>query len=196
MRIFLGITGASGAPYAARLIEALAAATARSASAPRARGRGARDRALRRRATLARRDARAVHRARARRGHALRRARLARAVRERLGEGRRLRDLPVLDGHARHDRLGRDDEPDPPRGQRRAQGGAQARALPARDAALDDPSREHAPRASRPARRSSSSRRASTTAPSRSTTSSTSSSARCSTSSGSSNALARRWGQE
>ena len=38
MRVFLGITGASGAPYAARLLEALAAPAARSGSAPRAPG--------------------------------------------------------------------------------------------------------------------------------------------------------------
>src|SRR5581483_2361937 len=79
----------------------------------------------------------------------LRPAGLARAVRERVGEGRRLRDLPVLDGDARHDRFRRDVEPDPPRGVRRAEGGPQAGADAARDAALDDPPREHADRAAR-----------------------------------------------
>ena len=135
-------------------------------------------------------------RARRRRGHRLRPERLARAVRERLGAGRRLRDLPVLDGDARHDRRRGDDEPDPPGRVGRAQGGPQARPRAARDAALDDPPREHAHAApggrDDPVR----SRRASTTAPRRSTTSSTSSSAAASTSSGSSNALMKRWGQE
>ena len=148
MRVFLGITGASGAPYAARLLEALAGAGCEiGLCASRAGIEVRRDRALRRRAALAGRDARAPDRAGPRRGHAPRRARLARALRERLGEGRRLRDLPVLDGHARHDRLRRDVEPDPARGERGAEGGPQARALPARDAALDDPPREHAARA-------------------------------------------------
>src|SRR5207248_10311367 len=58
--------------------------------------------------------------------------------------GGRVRDLPVLDGHARDDRLGRDVEPDPPRRERRLEGGAEARPDAARDAALRDPSREHA----------------------------------------------------
>src|SRR6185503_9130193 len=89
---------------------------------------------------------RAADRAGARRGHALRRARLARALRERLREGRRVRDLPVLDGNPRDDRLRRDVEPDPARGERGAEGGAEARAVPARDAALADPPREHAAR--------------------------------------------------
>src|SRR5947208_1276366 len=56
------------------------------------RDRGARDGALRRRPSLRRRDAGPADGAGARRGHDLRRARLARALRQRLGEGRRLRD--------------------------------------------------------------------------------------------------------
>ena len=87
MRVFLGITGASGAPYAARLLEALAGAGCEVGAVRVARRhRGDRDRAVRRRAALAGRDARAPDRAGARRGHDLRRARLARAVRERLGK--------------------------------------------------------------------------------------------------------------
>ena len=51
MRVFLGITGASGAPYAARLLEALADAGCEvGLCASGAGDRGARDRALRRRA--------------------------------------------------------------------------------------------------------------------------------------------------
>ncbi len=41
----------------------------------------------------------------------LRDGRLLVALRERLGEGRRLRHLPVLDGHLAHDRRRRDGEP-------------------------------------------------------------------------------------
>ena len=66
MHVFLGITGASGAPYAARLLEALAAADCEiGVCASRAGDRGARHRAVRQRAALARRDARAAPRARA-----------------------------------------------------------------------------------------------------------------------------------
>ena len=61
-----------------------------------------------------------------------------------LGEGRRVRHLPVLDGNARHDRLRRDAEPHPPRGVGRDQGGAPARPDAARDAALGDPPAQHA----------------------------------------------------
>ncbi len=72
-------------------------------------------------------------------GDRLRDRRLEEPVRERLGEGRRLRRLPLLDVDGWHARVGRDDEPDPPRRLGRAQGAAQARARPARDAALVDP---------------------------------------------------------
>src|SRR4029453_18609287 len=102
MRVFLGITGASGAPYAARLLEALAGAGCEiGVCASRAGievlatelyGDG--------RVSPARRDAGAVDGAGARRRVALRRARLACAVREWFGEGGRVRDLPLLDGHA------------------------------------------------------------------------------------------------
>ena len=84
---------------------------------------------------------------------------------------------PCSMAHARDDRLGRDGEPDPSRRVGRAEGGPQARARAARDAALGDPPREHADAAPGGRGRSSSPRRASTTAPRRSTTSSTSSSA-------------------
>src|SRR5919202_284319 len=94
MRVFLGITGASGAPYAKRLVESLAAADCEVGVC---------------------------------------------------ASGAAVEVLATeLYGDARHDRLGRDAEPDPPRGVRRAEGGAQARPVPARDTALDDPPREHA----------------------------------------------------
>ena len=121
--------------------------------------------------------------------------RLERSLRVRLREGRRVRDLPVLDGDARDDRLRRDAEPHPPRRVGRAEGGAPARAHAARDAALGDPSPQHAhaargrrddplPRARLLPRRRD--RRA---------TSSTSSSRARSTSSGSSTRSTPRWGQ-
>ena len=66
LRVFLGITGASGAPYAARLLEALADRDCEIGVCASAAGRrGARDRALRRPAAVARRGARAASRARA-----------------------------------------------------------------------------------------------------------------------------------
>ena len=100
--VFLGITGASGAPYAAGCWRRSPAPAARSASAPRAPGSRCWRPSCYGDARLSGgRDAGAADRAGARRGHAVRRARLARAVRERLGQGGRLRDLPVLDGHAR-----------------------------------------------------------------------------------------------
>ena len=58
----------------------------------------------------------------------LRGGRLEEPVRERLGEGRRIRRMPMLDGDGRHDRLGRDVEPHPPCRVGRAEGGAEARA--------------------------------------------------------------------
>ena len=68
MHVFLGITGASGAPYAARLLEALAAADCEiGVCASRAGIEVLAHRALRRRDALARRDARAAARARERR---------------------------------------------------------------------------------------------------------------------------------
>src|SRR5207248_4141484 len=56
----------------------------------------------------------------------------------------RLRPLPVLDGYARDDRVGRDAEPHPSRGVRRDQGGAEADPDAARDAAVGDPPAQHA----------------------------------------------------
>ena len=108
---------------------------------------GARDRAVRRSAAPARRGAGAVHRARRRRGDRVRPARLLGPVRERLGSGGRLRHLSLLDGDRGDDRDRGRGEPDPPRRGRGVEGGAQARARSARDAALDDPPREpaHAP---------------------------------------------------
>src|SRR5205085_9816649 len=89
----------------------------------------------------------ALPRARRRRGDALPRAGLELAVRERIGSRGRVRDLPVLDGDARHRGLGGHVEPDPPGSERGLEGGTQAGAGTARDAALDDPPREHAPAA-------------------------------------------------
>ena len=92
--VFLGITGASGAPYAARLLRALVGVGLRGRHLRvGGRGRGARDRALRRRGAAARRGARALRRGRGER-HGLRRRRLQEPVRVRLGEGRRLRVCP------------------------------------------------------------------------------------------------------
>ena len=106
MRVFLGITGASG-----RSVRGAAARGARRRAGCEvgvcASGAGIEvlatelygDARLSRDEVLARFSS-------ARDGavDGLRPERLARAVRERLGEGRRLRDLPVLDGDARHDR--------------------------------------------------------------------------------------------
>ena len=69
------------------------------------RDRGARHRALRRSLAPARRGARALRRQRGATGDGLRRERLPEPVRERLGAGRRVRDLPVLDGDRRNARL-------------------------------------------------------------------------------------------
>ena len=64
VRVFLGITGASGAPYAARLVDSLAAGRVRGRAVRLGgRGPGARDRAVRRPAPAARRGAGALHRA-------------------------------------------------------------------------------------------------------------------------------------
>ena len=102
------------------------------------RDRGDRDRALRRPEPSARGGARAVRRRRERAGHRLRDQRLQEPVCERLREGRRVRRLPVLDEHRRHPCHRRDGEPDPPGRLGGAEGAPQARARPARDAALVD----------------------------------------------------------
>src|SRR5439155_392689 len=85
------------------------------AKAVAGRDRGAGDRALPQPAPLLRRDHGSVPRARRRDGDALPRAGLERAVRERLGQGGRLRDLPVLDGDAGHRGFRGDVQPDPSR---------------------------------------------------------------------------------
>ena len=196
MRVFLGVTGASGAPYARRLLQSLAAAdcevgvsvsgAAIEVLATELYG----DARLSRDETLARFTEGTGRRASRSSSRTTGRRRTLG-----VGEGRRVRDLPVLDGHARDDRVGRDAEPDPPRRVGRAQGGAQARPLPARDAALGDPPREHAHAAAR--RRDDPLPRAGLLPRRRdaSTTSSTSSSAARSTSSASTTALVPRWGQ-
>ena len=154
VRFFLGITGASGAPYAARVLAGLTAAGAEvGVCASRAAGEVIayevyRDRSLD--------PAEAVRRLVAEHGgeHTTLYAErgLVLALRLGLGEGRRLRDLPVLDGDGGHDRLLRAGEPDPPRGRRGAQGGPAARARAARDAALGDPPRGAAQAPRRPVR--------------------------------------------
>ena len=79
MHVFLGVTGASGAPYAARLLRALADVGLRGrARRVGGRDRGARDRALRRRVAAARGGARALRRRRGGR-HRLRRSTTTRA---------------------------------------------------------------------------------------------------------------------
>ena len=109
-----------------RLRRAVRGAAARGARRGRLRGRDLR--VARRASRCSRPSSTATPRCRATRcSRASPRARAARvtvydpndwqrAVRERLGAGRRLRRLPVLDGDARHARRRRDGEPDPPRG--------------------------------------------------------------------------------
>ena len=151
MRVFLGITGASGALYARRLVEALAdagcevglcasgAAIEVLATELYGDARLSRDEALAR-----------LARGRARRRHRLRPGRLARA---RTPPGSAKVDAyvicPCSTGTLGTLASGGEPEPDPPRRVGRAQGGAQARALPARDAALADHAREHGHAAAR-----------------------------------------------
>ena len=139
MRVFLGVTGASGAPYAERLLRALAAATARSGSARPVRRRGAGDGALPRPVARPRGGARALRRGGRSTGHRVRRERLRQPVCERLRPRGRLRDLPVLDGHGGDARVRSDAEPHPPRRFGGVEGASQARARAAGDAALLDP---------------------------------------------------------
>ncbi len=182
MRVFLGVTGASGAPYAARLLQALGGCGVRDrARRLRRRRRGDRDGALRRRDAAPRRGARTLRRRRPRPGHGLRDRRLQEPVRERLGEGRRLRRLSVLDEHGRHPRDGRDGEPDPSSRLGGPEGAPQARARSARDAAVVDPSAWSRDPARSGCGDPASRRRASTTVPRRSRISSTSSSPALST---------------
>ena len=110
----------------------------------RARGvrrghRGARDRAVRRRDASRATRCSSASPAGADRRHRLRRQRLQEPVRVRLGEGGRLRHLPLLDVDGRNARHRCDGEPDPPRRLGRAQGRPQARPRAARDAALVHP---------------------------------------------------------
>ena len=123
-KIVVGITGASGAPYARRLLAVLARARRRRARrlrlADRARGLGARVR---------RRPARVDRRAR------LGRARLQGAVRERQRRVARDGRRPVLDGDGRAHRARHLRHAPHARGRRDAQGAAHARRRAARDAA-------------------------------------------------------------
>ena len=166
MRVFLGITGASGAPYAARLLQALAGAGCEVGVCRLGRrDRGARDRALRRSARSA----------------------ATRCSRRVVGDAQGVTvyapddwSSPYASGSAQVDAYvicpcsmatvgtlasGRDGQPHPPRRLGRAQGRPPARAHAARDAALGDPPPGAAHACARRARRSSSWRRASTTAP-------------------------------
>ena len=136
MSVFLGVTGASGAPYAARLLRALADAGCEVGLAASAAGIEVLATELYGDATLPRDEVLERFTGGAGERHRLRRQRLQEPVRVRLGEGRRLRRLPLLDVDGRHARGGRDGEPDPPRRLGRAEGGAQARPRAARDAAL------------------------------------------------------------
>ena len=128
MRVFLGITGASGAPYAARLLEALSAAGCEVGLAASATGdAGARHRALRRAHAGAGGRAGALRR----RPHGRDGVGSATTTRpcERLRQGRRLRRLPhVFDVDGQHARHRSDGESHPPGCLGRAEGAAEARA--------------------------------------------------------------------
>ena len=105
MRVFLGVTGASGAPYAARLLQSLAAAGCEIGLVASAAGIEVLatelygDPALPRDEVLERFVGDAGEP-----GHGVRDRRLLEPVCERLGEGRRLRRLSLLDEHRRHAR--------------------------------------------------------------------------------------------
>ena len=108
MRVFVGITGASGAPYARRLIEALAAGGCEVGLCASAAGIQVLATELYGDARLSRDEVLARLVAGCRRvGHRVRPERLALALRLGLVAGRRLRDLPVLVGNARRARGGR-----------------------------------------------------------------------------------------
>ena len=122
MNVFLGVTGASGAPYAARLLRALSESGCEVGLAASAAGIEVLATELYGDATTTPRGrGRALH-GRRRERDRVRRQRLQEPVRLRLGEGRRVRRLSLLDVDRRH-RSGRDGEPDPPRGLGRAEGG-------------------------------------------------------------------------
>src|SRR6059058_2139586 len=138
MRIFLGITGASGAPYAARLVEALAAADCELGLCISRAGYEVLATELYRDVSLPQ-DEIAQRLIGGADGVTIYSERDWKSPYASGCEGRRLRHLPVLDGHAWDDRLRRDVEPDPSRRQRGAEGGAAADRLPARDAAVAHP---------------------------------------------------------
>ena len=140
VRVFLGVTGASGAPYAAGILDALAPREPRSGCAPRRpASRCSRPSSTATPALGATRCSTRFVGRRRRAGHRLRHRRLEEP---RMPAARR-RSTPTSSARARCRRSGRsrrgDVEPRPSRRLGRAQGAAQARARPARDAALVDP---------------------------------------------------------
>ena len=104
MNVFLGVTGASGAPYAVRLLHALADAGCEVGLAASAAGVEVIATELYGDATLPRDDVLERFTAGAAERDGVRDQRLQEPVRLRLGEGRRLRRLSLLDVDGRHAR--------------------------------------------------------------------------------------------
>ena len=142
MKVFLGITGASGAPYASRLLELLAGTGCEIGLCVSDAGVQVLATELYDQPELAREEV--LERLTAPLGEAVQRfrsGRLSLPLCERLRPRRRLRRLPLLDVERRPDRCRRGLEPDPPRRCSGAQGGAKAGARAARDTALPAPAR-------------------------------------------------------
>ncbi len=137
--LFVGITGASGAPYAVRLVRALAEAGCELTLCLSEAGVAVVAHELELGVTRPRRGDGGVSRRRRGRGARLRarRSRGARGQRQQLP--RRGGRLPVLDVDGGPHRARHDADPDPPGRRRRPQGGPTARARAARDAAVRDP---------------------------------------------------------
>ena len=189
--VFVGVTGASGAPLRRASAARAGRGRLRALAVPlRCRRGGRRPRARARRRGARRGDGGGARRRR-RRGARLcaRRPRGAGGQRQQLP--RRRRDLPVLDVVGRPHRAGHDADPHPPGGRGGAQRRAAPRARAPRDAALRDPPGAAARGAPRRAPSSCRPCRASTPCPAVSTTSSTSWPARCCRPSGSSSVWRR-----